>query len=120
MAISPAELGGDEDLARRVLVLARVIAPCIDTFADDSEQKKDALAILRGIVGDTGARGSRFVRSEGVGSASVSYERAARFFTADDRDGLLSLCGAKTGPSAASKARFPKPGPIGRVWPERY
>lgn len=119
MAIKPTDLGTDEDLARRVLVHARIIAPCLDSFADDSEERKNALAILRGIVADVAGRGSRFVRSQGVLGASVTYERAASYFEATDRIGLQSLCGAAPTRSAASRASFPKPGIVTRMWPER-
>jgi len=119
MAITPEDLGVDEDLARRVLIHARIIAPCLDTLADDSEAKKDALAILRGIVADVGGRGSRFVRSQGVLGASVSYERAASYFEPADRAGLQSLCGITPTASVLPRASFPRPGLVTKIWPER-
>lgn len=118
MAITPSELGTDEDLARRVLVGARIIAPCLDSLEADSDARKDALAILRGIVSDVAGRGSRFVRSQGVLGANVTYERAASYFERADRIGLQSLCGIKTTVSAVSRASFPPAGIITRIWPE--
>lgn len=119
MTIRPDALGVDEDLARRVLVHARIIAPCIDALAEGSEEHKDALAILRGIVTDVDGRGSRFVRSEGVLGASVSYAVSASYFEASDRIGLQSLCGVDVTAAVVSRASFPKAGLVAQIWPER-
>ena len=117
MSISPSDFGGDEDTVRRVLVLARDIAPCIDSFADDSEAKKDAVAILKGVLAEQPAAGSRRTRSLSRNGTSMSFADVDSAFDSDSRQALRSLCG-----SAASgglpKGSFPKARPFANVWPE--
>ena len=119
MAITPADIGGDETIARRVLVLARDIAPCIDTFAKDSEEWKNAVAILSIVASEAKVRGARSVRSQKVGTASVTYEVGSAF-TDDDRDALRALCAAVKSTGSTPAGSFPKERPAGRVWPETY
>lgn len=113
------KVGADEDLAREVLIVARDIAPCISSFADGSEEQKDALAILKRVYRDIAARGSRFVKGQRIGSASVDYADIQSAFDGQPRRALRSLCAT---PSAASGPRgsFPLERPIARIWPERY
>jgi hypothetical protein len=112
MAIKPEDLDiEDSELARRVIVHARAIAPCLDSLADDP--KRDAIAILSGVAREALARGVRSVASQGVGTARVTYGAASSWFTQDDRDALRSLC-----PSTAQSADHPVglfPG-----WPRAY
>jgi hypothetical protein len=112
-------IGADEDLAREVLIVARDIAPCISSFADDSEEQKDALAILKRVYKDIAARGSRFVKGQRIGSASVDYADIQSAFDGQPRRALRSLCST---PSAAGAPRgsFPIERPIARIWAERY
>ena len=117
MAITPGQIGGDENIARRVLVLARDIAPCIDSFADDSEQQKNAIAILAGVAAESKVRGARFVQSQSIGPARVAYTVGSAF-TDDDRDALRALCTAAAQQSSRPVGSFPTARPIGRVWPE--
>lgn len=117
--ITPEDFPGvDEDAARRIIVAARSIAPCIDVFPDESEEKKNALAILRGVAAEAPASGSRRVRAQRIGSASVDYWDA-NTWRAEDRDLLRSLCAAAT-PFGLPRGSFPKERPISRLWPEMY
>lgn len=117
--ITPEDFPGvDEDAARRIIVAARSIAPCIDSFEDDTEEKKNALAILRGVAAEAPAPGFRRVRSESAGSVRVDYWDT-RTWNAQDRDDLRSLCtGPK--PSGAPRGSFPLERPISQLWPEKY
>lgn len=115
--ITPANLGGDEDLARRVIVLARSIAPCIDSFDSSSEEFKNTVAILRGVVAEIIARGSRGVQSERIGPSTVTYVVNRSSFSDDDRAALRSLCNATPRPGLPLGS-FPPAGVVGRVWPE--
>lgn len=117
MAITPEDIGGDENVARRILVRARGIAPCIDTFADDSEAKKDAIAILKGVLTELPAPGESRMRSMSRNGTSVSLEMIRSAFDGDPAASLRSLCGASSfrGHSVGS---FPVDSPVGRVWPE--
>lgn len=123
MPIKPDHIGGDEEDARRIIALGRFIAPCIDSFADDSEEQKTAIAILKGIASEVAAerrsRGSRRVRTQAVGTARVGYEVGSAF-TDDDRDALRGLCAAGKSVPAGPVGSFPTGRLIERVWPEEY
>lgn len=117
--ITPEDFPGvAEDVARRIIVAARSIAPCIDSFADESENKKNALAILRGVAAEAPAPGARRVRDQAIGSARVSYWDA-KTWSEDDRRDLRSLCSAQV-PTGAPRGSFPKERPVSRLWPETY
>ena len=111
--------GVGEDVARRITVAARSIAPCIDSFPDGSEEQKNAIAILRGVAAEAPTPGSRRVRAQRIGSASVDYWNADTWMP-EDRSALRSLCSAA--PSGGNPlGSFPVSRPIDRVWPEgRY
>lgn len=118
--ITHADLGIEEDLARRVLVRARIIAPCIDSFTEDSEQRKDAIAILKGVIAELPKTGERNVRAQAVGNASVQYRDIASAFDGDASASLRSLCdaAAETGLPMGS---FPVDETFEKLWPgERY
>lgn len=117
MPITHEQLGSDENLARRVLVRARNIAPCIDSFADDSEEQKDAIAILKGVIAEIPAAGSRRVRSKSRNGTSISYTDIGGAFTPDDVSALRSLCSSNVGPGDPIGS-FPTSRPFGYVWPE--
>lgn len=116
--ITPNDIGGDEDLARRTLVLARSIAPCIDSFEADSEEFKDAVAILRGVIAEVAEVGSGRVRSMSRNGTSITFADINTAFGADSRAGLRALCstaGAQPGDPIGS---FPKASPVSCEWPE--
>lgn len=105
-----------EDVARRIIVAARFIAPCIDSFPDDSEQRKDAIAILRGVAQEVPAPGSRRVRSQRIGSAAVDYWDATTWLP-EDRESLRSLCSAAR-TAGQPIGSFPESLPLRHLWPE--
>lgn len=113
------EVGGDEDLAREVLIIGRDIAPCLDSFPDDSDQKKNALAILKRVYKTLEDRGSMFVKAQRIGSASVDYADLTSAFDGQPRRALRALCSAASG-VGLPRASFPTDRPISRIWPERY
>lgn len=117
MPITPTDLGGDEDTARRLLVLARSIAPCIDSFADDSEPRKDAVAILRAVLVEQPAAGSRRTRSLSRNGTSMTFADVESAFDSDSRQALRSLCGAASS-GGHPVGSFPKVRPSVGVWPE--
>jgi len=96
--ITPSDLGGDADAARRVIVYARTIAPCLDSLEDgvgeaDPKPRSDAIAILKGVASDVRQRG---VKKQHSGSSGVEYVVDGSSFSAEDRASLRSLCGAVT------------------------
>lgn len=119
MAITKEDLGvSDDDLRRRIMVTARRIAPCIDTFLDDSEDKANAVAILKGVVAELPEAGSRRVRSLGRNGTTMSFDVEAAF-TSDIRADLESLCAAA--PLGLPEGSFPVDTLFERLWPgERY
>lgn len=120
MAITPGDLPGvDDDLARRILIRARGVAPCIDGFPADSEERKDAIAILKGVAARAAAIGTGAVSAKGRNGTSISYRDIKSAFTLDDLDGLRSLCSAS--PSTVPglpRGSFPKDRPLANTWPE--
>lgn len=117
--ITPTDIGGDEDRARRVIVHARSIAPCIDSFPDGSEDKKNAVAILKGVLAELPTAGRARVKGQRVGPASVEYFDVASAFSADDRAALRALCGAASR-GGLPLGSFPQERPVARLWPESY
>jgi hypothetical protein len=116
--ITPDKLGDDEDLAREVLIIGASIAPCIHGFADDSEEQKNAIAILKRVYLEVEDRGTRFAKSERTGTGAVEWVvRSA--FDGDPRTALKALCtAASTGANPVGS--FPTERPLRNVWPETY
>lgn len=117
MPITPGDLGGDEDTARRVLIQARTIAPCIDSFVADSEAWKDAIAVLRGVIAELPAPGERRMRSMSRNGTSVTLEAISSAFAGDPTTQLRALCGSATS-NGHSVGSFPVRRVFERVWPE--
>lgn len=110
--------GVDEGTARRIIALGRSIAPCITTLTDDA--RTDAIAILQGVAREAATRGSRSVKSQRVGPASVEYFDVASLFSNDDRAALVALCGVVPA-SSSPLGSFPAPsGYVHDAWPEYY
>jgi hypothetical protein len=117
--IKPEDVGTDEDLAREVLIVARDIAPCLHSFADDSEEQKDLLAVLKRVYRDLAARGSMFVKGQGIGSARIEYTAITSAFDGQPRRALLAICGG-TSATGGSQGSFPTERALAKLWPESY
>ena len=117
MPITHADISSDEDLGRPVLVPARIIAPCLSTLDRESEEGKNAIAILKGVVAEIPAAGSRRTRALSRNGTSMSFETIDAAFDADARLSLQSLCGG-TSAGGLPEGHFPKARPLGAVWPE--
>lgn len=120
MVMTPGDLTGiDEALARRVLAVARTIAPCLDSLGDGSEEKANAVAILVAVAGEVRMRGSRQVASQRIGPAAVSYRDVGSAFTDDDRSALRGLCAAASPAAGVPVGSFPRASrALERMWPE--
>lgn len=114
------QVGTDEDLAREVLIVAKDIAPCIASFADDSEEAKNVIAILRRVYKDIAGRGNRLVKSQRIGSASVDYGTTESAFAGQPRRALRALCATALNSQGTSRASFPTDHALAKMWPERY
>ena len=119
--ITHTQVGADEDLAREVLIVARDIAPCLDSFPAESEGEKNALAILRRVYETAVARGSHMIKGQSIGPARVEYDTAVRSaFAGQATRALRALCGAAASAGGGPVGSFPVERPITRLWPEGY
>lgn len=112
-------LGTDEDLAREVLIVARDIAPCLDLFPEDSEEQKNALAVLRRVYTAIADRGHTFVKGQSIGPARIEYAAVVSAFDGQPRRALRALCGASAR-AGLPVGSFPTERPLSRIWPETY
>lgn len=117
MAITHSDISTDEDLGRRVLVRARIIAPCLDSLEEGSEEMLDAIAVLKGVIAELPAPGSKNTTSLSRNGSSMSFRTIDAAFDADARASLRSLCGLSAAPGLPMGS-FPVESAIGRVWPE--
>ena len=117
MAITHADISTDEDLGRRVLARARVIAPCLATLDPESEEGLTAIALLKGIVAELPTPGERRVRSLSRNGTSVTLEAIASAFDSDTTASLRALCGVVSAP-ALPVGSFPTERAFESVWPE--
>ncbi|WP_156145881.1 hypothetical protein [Microbacterium sp. MEJ108Y] len=120
MTITHDEIGSDEDLAREVLVVARDIAPCIFSFDADSEDRANAISILKRVFKSAAARGSHLVKGQRIGSAAVDYSDIQSAFEGQPTRALRALCNASRTTAGHSAASFPAGGIVAQLWPERY
>ena len=115
-------ISADEELARRVLVRARSIAPCIDNFVADTEPYKNAVAILKGVIAELPEAGTARAKSLSRNGTSIAYEISSAF-TADVITSLRSLCDAEGAGDGRGYPRgsFPEDKVFERLFPEeRY
>lgn len=108
----------DEDLAREVMLIAHDIAPCLATLTPTDEAALDALAVLRRVASEITSRGSRAVKAQRIGPASVDYTEVASAFAGQPTRALRALCAASV-PAALPRGSFPADRPISRIWPEK-
>ncbi|TFD41748.1 hypothetical protein E3T37_03595 [Cryobacterium sp. TMT2-10] len=114
--ITPQEISTtDVDLARRILVLARFIAPGIDLIPE-GEDRLTVIAILKNVVAEVPAPGARRVSSRSRNGTSISYRDIGGAFSDDDRLSLRSLVASV--PAGLPIGSFPAARPIAREWAE--
>jgi hypothetical protein len=107
------------DLARRIIAIARSIAPCIDTLedgeGDEPMPRSEAIAILKAVAGDGRKPG---IKMQQVGPSRVEYIVSGSAFSADDRAALRALCAAAT-IQGLPEGSFPLPSrALTRMFPE--
>lgn len=113
--ITPQEISTDEDLARRILVLARFIAPGLDLIPE-GEDRLTVLAILKNVVAEVPAPGARRVAARSRNGTSISYRDIGGAFSDDDKLSLRSL--VAIAPAGTAVGSFPEARPISREWAE--
>ncbi|WP_104128230.1 hypothetical protein [Cryobacterium sp. Y57] len=114
--ILPIQISDNENLARRILVRARSIAPCLNSIPDDDDRKLDTIAILKGVIAEVPAPGARRVKSRGRNGTSISYNDPGGAFSEDDIMSLRSLCDVAS--AGLPVGSFPKARAFGREWAE--
>lgn len=113
--IEPTDLVGvDSNTALRVIAYALSIAPCLDTL--EGRNRDSVIAILTGVGKEVVGRGSRLVKSQRIGPASVDYTAVGSCFSDDDRAVLRSVCGGAT--PGGPIGQFPVSRVVTGVWPE--
>lgn len=120
--IKPEDLSGVEaNLARTLIVMARTIAPCLDSLVDgggddDPKPRSEAIAILLQVAKRASYTG---VKMQQTGPSRVEYVVTPSTFTSDDRTMLRSLCNANSIAAALPLGSFPDPSPVvSRLFPE--
>lgn len=118
MAITASDLGvTDEDLARRIMVSARRVAPCIDKLIDPA--RADAIAVLKGVIAELPEAGSWRAKSMSRNGTAITFADIESAFTVEARANLRSLCGDLD--EGLAQGSFPEEKTIERLWPgERY
>jgi hypothetical protein len=116
---------GREALGRRVLLVARSIAPCLDSLVDGRvdengivhDDRSDAIAVLQGVVESVPAYPG--IAAQRVGPASVTYRAVTSAFSSEVRLSLRALCGLPSEAEAfGPRGHFPAPGIVTGLWPE--
>lgn len=98
-----------------MLATARSIAPCLQDL--EGEDRETAISILKGVVAEIPAPGSRRTKSMSRNGTSVSFGDVESAFSADDRAGLRVLCASAR--SGLPVGEFPPPSrQVARMWPE--
>lgn len=106
--------GVDPVIARRLLIIARSIAPCINELGDSD--KADVIAIIQSVAAELPGPGMSRARSQSRNGTSVTWADYRSAFTVDDRDALRALCGVASA-TGAPVGDFP-PSTITRcIWP---
>jgi hypothetical protein len=109
--------GLDETTARRILIVARGIAPCLDALA--GEARTDAIAIIQGAAAELPKPGERRIRTMTRNGTSVAMDPYESAFGKEERAGLRALCGSAASAAGAPVGVFPTAGVVTEMWPER-
>lgn len=111
--LEPTDLEGvDDSLARRILAIARSIAPGLDNIIDvdgGPQPRSDAIAILIGVAGVVAPRGSLLIKQQVMGPARVTYTEASSWFSDDDRAALRACVTPGGPPTFGPLGSFPFP-----------
>jgi hypothetical protein len=117
--VAPEEIGGDQDLAVRLVLRARELAPGVPEFAHFASERTAVLAILKGVYKRAAEIGTSVIASQGRNGTTRSYRDIRSAFFPEDISGLRSLAvdGAPA-PSALPVGSFPKDRPLSKLFPE--
>lgn len=117
--IGPYDIGTDEDLARRILIRARRVAPCIHSWPGDSELRVEAIAVLKGVYARAAQVGTGVIASQSRNGTSISLRAVESAWTVEDLDALRSLCElAPTERPGLPQGSFPLARPLSNLFPE--
>lgn len=118
--IAAADVGPDENVARRILMRARRLAPCMATWPEELDLRQDAIAILKAVYARATVIGTGAIASQSRNGTSISLRQINSAWTQEDIDDLRSLCGqASAAPAGALPlGSFPTDRPLSKLWPE--
>lgn len=119
--VTPQQLGPDTNLARRILIEARRLAPWLRTAGEGSELQADVLAILDGVYKRAKDIGTGVVASKSRNGTSQSLRDIRSAFFSEDVRNLRSLDPAATDAPARGAlpvGSFPTDRPLSRLFPE--
>ncbi|MGA6128830.1 MULTISPECIES: hypothetical protein [unclassified Microbacterium] len=120
MPITHTDITADEELGRRVLARARVIAPCLDSLDKESEEGKTAIAIIKAVIAELPSAGEARLRTVSRNGSSASFAEISSAFDGDATVSLRALCGSAA-QVGLPRGRFPERSAASRSWPEeRY
>ncbi|MDF2917715.1 MAG: MPMin1 gp44 [Microbacterium sp.] len=113
-------IGGDKDLAIRLILRARQLAPCLPEFDDDTPERTAVVAILKGVAARAASIGTGTIASQGRNGTNRSYRDVRSAFFPEDISGLRLLCpdGATQPTRAMPVGSFPTERPLSKLFPE--
>lgn len=120
--IQPSDIGTDTDIARRVLMRARRIAPCMASWPEALDLRADAIAILKAVYARATIVGTGAIASQSRNGTSISLRQVNSAWTQEDIDDLRTLCdqASATPAGALPLGSFPTERPLSKLWPEEY
>lgn len=117
--IQHSDITNDEDLGRMILIRARRIAPQITTVADGTDEKADAVAVLRLVAKRAVEAGTGAIASQSRNGTSITRRDIGSAFRSEDLDALRTIFDIPAVVSAGPVGSFPPAGVITGLWPER-
>lgn len=116
--IQHSDITSDEDLGRSILIRARQIAPQITVVTDGSDQKADAVAVLRLVAKRAAEAGSGAIASQSRNGTSITRREISSAFRSEDLSALRVIFDIPQPLPAGPVGSFPPAGTLTRLWPE--
>lgn len=116
--ITHSDITPDEDLGRVILLRAASIAPQVRTVPDDTEAKKDAIAVLKRVANRWAETGTGAVQSMSRNGTSMTLRDVGHAFAPTDLRDLRLIFDIPEPAHAGPLGSFPTDRPLSRIWPE--
>jgi hypothetical protein len=118
--ITHEDITSDEDLGRVLLLRAFDIAPQLRTVEDESDEKKNAIAVLRRVAKRAVDIGTGVIESRSRNGSSIKTRAVDDAFTPGDLRDLRLIFGPVGEKPHGPVGSFPTDRPVTRLWPETY